>query len=56
MENMQHSFRRSFDGENNGMFHTKLVGEFIIPFSDASNFSDRASRTADDLATAILNN
>ncbi|MGC6174562.1 flavodoxin family protein [Lacrimispora sp. 38-1] len=52
---VQEFFRRSFDGENKGMFHTKLVGEFIIPFSDASDFSDRARKTADDLARAILN-
>nr|WP_314466398.1 flavodoxin family protein [uncultured Clostridium sp.] len=52
---VQEFFRRSFDGENKGMFHTKLVGEFIIPFSDASDFSDRARKTADDLAKAILN-
>jgi multimeric flavodoxin WrbA len=52
---VQEFFRRGFDGENKGMFHTKLVGEFIIPFSDAPDFSDRARKTADDLATAILN-
>lgn len=53
---VQEFFRRSFDGENKGMFHTKLAGEFIIPFSDASDFSDRARKTADDLVRAILNN
>lgn len=53
---VQEFFRRGFDGENKGMFHTKLVGTFIIPFSDAPDFSDRARKTADDLATAILNN
>ncbi|MDF2988676.1 MAG: NADPH-dependent reductase [Eubacterium sp.] len=52
---VQEFFRRGFDGENKGMFHTKLVGEFIIPFSDASDFSDRARKTAETLATSILN-
>ncbi len=52
---VQEFFRRSFDGANKGMFHTKLVGEFIIPFSDASDFNDRARKTADDLVRAILN-
>lgn len=53
---VQEFFRRGFDGENKGMFHTKLIGEFIIPFSDASDFSDRARKTAESLATSILNN
>ena len=52
---VQEFFRRGFDGENKGMFHTKLVGEFIIPFSDTSDFSDRARITAHTLATTILN-
>lgn len=48
-------FHRGFDGENKGVFHTKLIGEFIVPFSDASDFSDRAIKAADALATSILN-
>jgi multimeric flavodoxin WrbA len=52
---VQEFFRRSFDGKNKGKFNTKLVGEFIIPFSDASDFGDRAKKITDALAISILN-
>lgn len=52
---VQEFFRRGFDGENKGVFNTKIIGQYIIPFSEESDFSDRARKTADDLAIAILN-
>lgn len=47
-------FRRSFDGEHGGLFKTKLAGEFIVPFSNSTDFMERAENTANILSKAII--
>lgn len=49
---LQEAFRRSFDGTQ-GMLPTDLVGEYVIPYSEAPDFSERAKEVADTMAAAI---
>lgn len=49
---VQEAFRRSFD-KTKGVLHTDLVGEYVIPFSDAPDFSERAKAMADTMAAEI---
>lgn len=45
-------FRRSFDGEK-GIFHTKLAGEYVVPFSVSPDFKERAKSVADKMAAEL---
>ncbi len=51
---VQEFFRRGFDGAHGGMYHTDLVGEYVIPFSDAPDFSERAQKVTAMLTADIL--
>ncbi|WMJ86996.1 flavodoxin family protein [Anaerocolumna sp. MB42-C2] len=50
---VQEFFRRAFDGKNGGMFHTEIAGKYVVPFSDAPDFMDRAKQTADIMSAEI---
>lgn len=53
---VQELFRRGFDGAHSGVYHTDLVGEYVIPFSNAPDFSERAKEVAGTMALAISSN
>lgn len=50
---VQEFFRRAFDGKNGGMFHSKLSGRYIIPYSDSPDFMERAKKTADTMSCEL---
>ncbi|WP_077610352.1 flavodoxin family protein [Clostridium sp. Marseille-P2415] len=50
---VQEFFRRAFDGGNGGMFHTELAGRYVVPYSNAPDFTERAQKTADRMADEI---
>lgn len=51
---VQEFFRRAFDGENGGMFHTELAGRYVVPYSDSPDFIERAKKAADTMFNEIV--
>jgi multimeric flavodoxin WrbA len=51
---VQEFFRRAFDGENGGMFHTELAGRYVVPYSDSPDFMERAKKTADTMFNELV--
>ena len=51
---VQEFFRRAFDGANGGMFPTKLAGRYVVPYSDSSDFMERAKKTADTMFQELV--
>jgi multimeric flavodoxin WrbA len=51
---VQEFFRRAFDGANGGMFHTELAGRYVLPYSDAPDFMERAKRTAEMMSKELV--
>ncbi len=51
---VQEFFRMAFDGENGGMFHTKLAGRYVVPYSDSPDFMERAKKTADTMSNELV--
>jgi multimeric flavodoxin WrbA len=47
---VQEFFSRAFDGNNGGMFHSKLTGRYVVPYSDSPDFMERAKKTADTMS------
>ncbi|MGB8451270.1 MAG: flavodoxin family protein [Anaerocolumna sp.] len=51
---VQKFFQRAFDGGNGGMFHTELAGRYVVPYSDAPDFMERAKKTADTMSNKLV--
>jgi multimeric flavodoxin WrbA len=51
---VQEFFRRGFDGAHGGFLNTELIGEYVVPFSNAVDYNERAKIVADNLTADVL--